>query len=249
LYSGIDFLPDGRLVAVDNFNKKCLVYNEKLEKVGSYQLSYRPQSVVAESEDEVAITSGAALKLDILRVNKSNDITLDRTIKVTTQYESICQKDDTYFVGGTIDHSSPVRIISSTGEEKDLSINFPNKSYPIATSACTYIRSCDKVVLTDIYDHTVYIYDVKTNTRVVVKDDQIKEPRGVAVGPYETILVCSYRTNSIVQISQTGHILSSHKIDMDFPYIACVSRDKSFLAIITQASNSKRKLQKLKISY
>jgi hypothetical protein len=100
MYGGIDFLPDGRLVAVDNYNKKCLVYNEKLEKVGSYQLSYRPLSVVVLSEDEVAITSDSALKLNILRVNKSNDITSDRTIKVFTKYDSICQKDDKHFVGG-----------------------------------------------------------------------------------------------------------------------------------------------------
>ena len=73
LYSGIDFLPDGRLVAVDNQNKKCLVYNEKLEKVGSYmyQLCYWPQSVVVTSEEEVAVKSGGDYKLDILRVNKS----------------------------------------------------------------------------------------------------------------------------------------------------------------------------------
>ncbi|XP_060598194.1 uncharacterized protein LOC132751978 [Ruditapes philippinarum] len=250
LYTGIEFLPDGRLVAVDNKNKTLLVYNEKLEEVGSYQLSlnYPPQSVVAVSDEEVAVTSANGFKLDILNVNKSNDIKLDRTITVTTEYGSICQKDDQHFVVATIDHSTPVRIISSTGEEKDFNINFPNKSYPLNTSAFTYIRSSDKVVLTDRYEHTVYIYDVKTNTRVVVKDDQIKEPFGVAVGSSNTILVCSNGTNSIVQISQTGQILSSYKIDMDYPRTICVSRDKSFLAI-TNSCNGKRKLQKFKISY
>jgi hypothetical protein len=248
LYAGIDFLPDGRLVAVDNKNEKCLVYNERLKKVGSYQLSYPPQSVVAVSEDEVAITSGGALKLDILRVNKSNDITLDRTIKVTTKYYSICHKDDKYFVGETNNHSSPVRIISSTGKEKDFNINFPSKSYSVTTNAYTYIRNSDKVVLTDRSEHTVCIYDVKTNTRVVVKDDQIKDPCGVAVGPYDTILVCSNETDSIVQISQTGQILSSYKIDMIFPRKICVARDRSFLAI-TNAGEGEMKLQKFKISH
>jgi DNA-binding beta-propeller fold protein YncE len=248
LYTGIDFLPDGRLVAVDNHNKKCLVYNEKLEKVGSYQLSYRPKSVVVVSEDEVAITSSGQFKFDILHVTKSNDITLDRTIKVTTKYHSICQKDDKYFVGGTFDHSSPVRMISSTGEEKDFNINFPNKPYPKGTSACTYIRSSDKVVLTDRYEHTVYIYDVKTNTRIVVKDDEIKEPCGVAIGQSGSILVCSKETNSIVQISQTGQILSSHKMNMKYPREICVSRDDSFL-VITNSYRGEKKLQKFNISY
>jgi DNA-binding beta-propeller fold protein YncE len=104
------------------------------------------------------------------------------------------------------------------------------------------------VVLTDCDEHTVYIYDVRTNTRVVVKDDMIKEPCGVAVGPSDTILVCSDRTNSIVQISQTGHILTLFQTDMIYPRRMCVSRDKSFLAI-TNACNGKKTLQKIKISY
>ncbi|XP_060585807.1 zinc-binding protein A33-like [Ruditapes philippinarum] len=62
-YTGIDFLPDGRLVAVDNKNKKLLVYNEKLEKAGSYQLSYPPQSVVAVCDEEVAVTSANGFKV------------------------------------------------------------------------------------------------------------------------------------------------------------------------------------------
>jgi DNA-binding beta-propeller fold protein YncE len=104
------------------------------------------------------------------------------------------------------------------------------------------------VLLTDRYEHTVYIYDVKTNTRVVVKDDQIKEPLGVAVGSSDTILVSSENTNSIVQISQTGQVLSSYKIDMKYPRTICVSRDKTFLAV-TNACIGEIKLQKFKISY
>jgi DNA-binding beta-propeller fold protein YncE len=246
LYSGIDHLPDGRLVAVDNFNKKFLVYNEELKKVGSYKLSYYPLSVVAVSDEEVAITS--YYKLDILRVNKSNGITLYRTYKLKKRYGSISLKDDEHFVCGTVDHSKPVRIVSFNGKEKDFKIKFPKKKYPIGDSACTYIRSSDKVVLTDYYENTVYIYDIKTNTRVVVRDDQIQGPLGVAVGPYDTILVCCMGNHAVVQISQTGQILSLYKPDMEYPTRVCVSHDKSFL-IITNAKTDKRKLLKLKILY
>ncbi|XP_053404875.1 uncharacterized protein LOC128558731 [Mercenaria mercenaria] len=226
-YSGLDFLPDGRLVAVDNNNKKCLIYNEKLEKIGSYQLSYAPRSVVAVSEEEVAITSGANYKIDFLRVSKFNEITLNRTCKVKSQYDSICQKDERSFIVGTMHDTRHVRIVSLSGEEKDVSINFPNMKYPSDTSACTYIRNSDKVILTDRYEHTVYIYDIKSNTRVVVKDDQIKEPKGVTLGPSIYILVCSKGTNSIVQISETGRVLFSYKLDIEFPYRVCVSKNKS----------------------
>ncbi|XP_053404870.1 uncharacterized protein LOC128558727 [Mercenaria mercenaria] len=247
LYTGLDFLPDGRLIAVDNQNEICLIYNEKLEKVGSYQLSYNPLSVVVVSEEEVAITSGAEFQIDFLRVSKSNEITLIRTCKVTTQYDSICMKDQRHFVVGTIDDTRPVRIVSLSGEEKDFSINFPNKKYPIDTSVCTYIRYSDKVVLTDRNEHTVYIYDIKSNTRVVVKDDQIKNPCGVAVGPSDCLLVCSKGTNSIVQISQTGRVLSSYKLDMYYPRSVCVSKDKSVLAVSNSAVGQ-RSLKTFKIT-
>jgi WD40 repeat protein len=187
--------------------------------------------------------------LEFVRVNKSNGKTLNRTYKVKKRYDSISLKDNEHFVCGTIDHSKPVRIVSFNGKEKDLKITFPKKKYPIGTSACTYIRSSDKLVLTDRYDHTVYIYDVKTNTRVVVKDDQIQEPRGVAVGPYDTIFVCCLGTHAVVQISQTGQILSSYKPDMKYPTRVCVSRDKSFLIVTNSSLADKRKLLKLKMTY
>ncbi|XP_053392212.1 uncharacterized protein LOC128554901 [Mercenaria mercenaria] len=245
LYSGLDFLPDGRLVTVDNKNKKCLIYNEKLEKVGSFQLSYKPQCVVAVSEEEVAITG---INIDFLRVSKSNEITLNRTCKFQTKYESICLKDERHFVVGTQDDTRHVRIVSLSGEEKDFSINFPNKKYPVDTSACTYMRNSDKVVLTDRDEHTVYIYDIKSNTRVVVKDDQIKEPWGVAVGPSNCILVCSNQTHTVVQISPTGRVLSSYKLDMKHPYKVCVSKNKSLIAVSSNL-NGGRKLQLLKLVY
>ncbi|XP_053404881.1 uncharacterized protein LOC128558735 [Mercenaria mercenaria] len=245
-YSGLDFLPDGRLVTVDNQNSECLIYNEKLMKVGSYQLSYHPQSVVVVSEEEVAITSAGGKRINFLRVSKSKEITSVRTCTVETKYVSICLKDDKNFVVGAVDHTRPVRIVSLSGEEKDFSTNFLNKKYPIGTSACTYIRNTDKVALTDNSNHTVYIYDTTTHTRVDIKDKQIREPRGVAVGPFDCIFVCSQGTDRIVQISPLGKNVASYKIDMMMPYSICFSKDKTRLAISNSAGEG-RKLQLFKV--
>ncbi|XP_060567920.1 uncharacterized protein LOC132726601 [Ruditapes philippinarum] len=246
-YSGIDFLPDGRLVAVDYNNKKLIVYNEKFVKLGSCQLSYYPLSVVAVSEDEVAITSGSEYIIDFIRISKANKIRRNRKCIVTTKYDSICLKDNSQFVVGTIDYQIPVEIISSAGEPYVSNINFPIKAYCADTSACTYIKSSDKVVLTDIYKHTTYIYDTKTNTRVVVRDGQINEPCGVAISPSDTILVCSNGTDCIVELSQTGQVLSSYQLDMEYPYRVCVSHDKSFI-VVANACRGNMKIQKFKIS-
>ncbi|KAH3803491.1 hypothetical protein DPMN_131752, partial [Dreissena polymorpha] len=43
LLSGLDFLPDGRLVAVDCMNKKCIILNERLQRLGTpYKFKYHP---------------------------------------------------------------------------------------------------------------------------------------------------------------------------------------------------------------
>ncbi|XP_060593823.1 uncharacterized protein LOC132748268 [Ruditapes philippinarum] len=247
LYAGLDFLPDGRLVAVDSNNKKCLVYNENLEKVGSYQFSYKPRDLAAVSNEDVVVTSGEFYKMDFLKISDNNKISLNRTCQVKTKYRSICLKDEDQFVAGTFDDVRHVRIVSFSGEEDDFNVNFPNKKYIERASTCTYIKSAHKIVLTDRYENVVYIYDIKTNTKVVVKYDQIQEPRDVAVGPSDTILVCCEMTQSIVQISQIGKILSIYKIDMKYPWQICVSRCNSFCAVTNSCKRSK-KLQKFKIS-
>jgi hypothetical protein len=90
-------------------------------------------------------TSGSLFKLDILRVTKSNSVTLDGTFEVTTMYGPICLKVDGHLlVAGTSDHTTHVCIISFIGEEKDYRIYFPNKDYSVDTSFCVYIMSSDK---------------------------------------------------------------------------------------------------------
>jgi hypothetical protein len=121
--TGIDLLSDNRLVAVDKWNTKFLVYNEKLEKVGSYQLSYEPQSVVAVTEEKVAITSGYEYIIEFLHISKCNEITSDRTCKVKTKYDSISYKDDDQFVVGTIDDKRRARIVSMTGNENEFMLD------------------------------------------------------------------------------------------------------------------------------
>jgi hypothetical protein len=244
LYSGLDFLPDGRLVVVDNKNKKCLVYNKELEKVGSVSLPVNLNDVTVMTGENVAVSRDH--KIFFIKVSKTGNVTLTRSLKVTMNCFSICMMKDDNFLVGCYDDPQPVRVVSVDGEEKTLAINFPSKQYKIDECACTYIKNRNKFVISDRFAHTVYIYDIANNTRAKVKDDIFKKPRGVAVGPGDCIFVCSEDTNSIVQVSHTGRILSSHVLDMKYPRSVCVSKDNRRLAV----SNSyigKLKLQLFKI--
>ncbi|XP_053409257.1 uncharacterized protein LOC128559971 [Mercenaria mercenaria] len=240
LYRGMDFLQDDRLVVADFENQKCLVFNEGLEEVGSYKLSDYPQGLIAVSEDEVAITFGDVRKIDFLRVCNSNTLTHIRTIETTTNYDSICMQNDTQFVVGTYNDTKPMRIVLTSGEESDFNIDFQSTKYDLGDSKCTYIRNSDKAVLSAKLENTLYIYDMKTNTSIVVKDKKIKEPRAVTIGPFDTIFVCSSATHSIVQISKTGRVMSSHDLNMRLPYKVCISKDKRRLAVTNKLYGDRR---------
>jgi len=54
--TGMDFLPDGRLVGVDNFNRKCFILDDKLRRKGSYNFEAIPQDVACYNGDNLAVT-------------------------------------------------------------------------------------------------------------------------------------------------------------------------------------------------
>jgi hypothetical protein len=253
-YTVLDFLPDGRLVSVDNFNRKCLVYDQKLEKLGSVLLpdkSFVAHDVTVMTDENVAISSGSdtysGSQIYFMKISKSSEITVTRTLKVTMKCQSICMMTNDHFLIGCYNDPQPVRIVSEEGKERALAINFPSKQYKLNECTCTYIKNRNKVVLSDRFAHTVYIYDIANNTRVAVNDEKIiKKPRGMAVGPADCIFVCSADTKSIVQISHTGQILSSHVLDMEYPRNVCVSKDNTRLAVSNSAKGMK-KLQLFKI--
>jgi len=54
--TGMDFLPDGRLAAVDEINCKCFILDDKLRRKGLYNFEYRPQDVSCYNGDNLAVT-------------------------------------------------------------------------------------------------------------------------------------------------------------------------------------------------
>ncbi|KAL4216766.1 hypothetical protein ACF0H5_024489 [Mactra antiquata] len=240
-YSGIEILPDSRLVAIDNYNHKCLIYDVNLKLKNSYKLPYNnPCCVAAISDDEVVVTSGGNCRLDFLNVSKTNEIKMKRTCKVNAKYISISLMDDEKCVISTYDNDEHFRIVSMTGVEDDFNVQFPSKTYKPGTNFCTYIRGRNKVVNCDTDEDKIYIYGIESGESVVVKDNLIKSPRGVAVGPYDHLFVCSADTHSLVEMSPGRLVLSSHQIDMNFPVSVAISKDKKLLAVSNLAIGAKK---------
>ena len=57
--TGLDFVSDGRVVAVDNYNRKCIVLNASLVRLGAgYQFQNIPLDVTCFNGDKLAVTHG-----------------------------------------------------------------------------------------------------------------------------------------------------------------------------------------------
>ncbi|XP_052224278.1 uncharacterized protein LOC127839926 [Dreissena polymorpha] len=249
LLSGLDFLTDGRLVAVDSWNMKCIILNERLQRLGTpYKFKNHPYSVVCVSHDTLCVTIAGQL-VYLLSVSTDNTITLTRKITTSSEFDSICCMSPSNMVVSTFDDPRPVRMISVDGVETDFDhiLTFPKKTYKADESACTYVQSKNTLVLTDRFAHTVYMHDTLKGTSRAVTNENIQEPRGACVGPGDTVLVCSENKNSIVHLTIDGKILGTYPVDMKYPYTICVSRDGTRL-VVSNSAIGVRKLHLYKIS-
>ncbi|KAL4224300.1 hypothetical protein ACF0H5_017755 [Mactra antiquata] len=247
-YSGFSFLPDGRLVVLDNFNSKCLIYDVNLNVKNTYKLPYKyPYCVAAVSDDEVVVTSGGNNRLDFLNVSKTNKVTFKRSCEMNAQYDSISMMNNENFVVSTIDHIKPFRIVSMSGDETDINIKTSSKKYPVGTNYCTYICGRSIIVQADRDEDKIYIYNIESGDNVVVKDELVKSPCGLAVGPYDHVFVGSNSTKCLVEITPGGRVLSSHQVDMMSPRYIAISKDKKLLAVSNTAKDA-RKLSLYKIA-
>ncbi|XP_052783082.1 uncharacterized protein LOC128219312 [Mya arenaria] len=245
--TGLDFLPDGRIVAVDSSNCKCFILNDTLKRLDTfYKFKTYPRDVTSYSDNNIAITvsAGDIRTVCLLTVGSDNTITLMKTLTTSTYCYSICPLNDRTFVVSTMDGPRPVRFIDVDGKESDVdNVKFPGKTYTLDESRCTNLPFRNSLVLTDRFAHTVYMYNTVSGKITEVKDDRIREPTGACVGPDDSVFVCSENTNSVIPISPDGYILTSCDVDMKFLCAVAVSRDGSRMAV----TNSAKGFKKLKL--
>ncbi|KAH3812800.1 uncharacterized protein LOC127836639 [Dreissena polymorpha] len=245
--SGLDFMPNGRLVVVDNANKTCFILNERLQKLGSpHKFINKPMGVVCLSQNELAITCGK----DVCFLSLSTDhiIRMRRTIHTSSKFSSICCESPFKMIVSTYDDPRPARMLSVEGVESDFdNVELPYETYKVGESACTYVQSKNTLVLTDMLAHVVYMFDTVKGTSKAITDEKIREPCGACVGPADTVLVISRAKNSLVHLTVEGDILCTYPVDIEMPWILCMNKGGTRLAV-SNILIGIRKIQLYKIS-
>ncbi|XP_052783135.1 uncharacterized protein LOC128219367 [Mya arenaria] len=242
--TGSDFLPDGRIVAVDNNNKKLLVYDQQLNNLATHLLVSIPQGIVTTGDRKAVITTGNKGMILNFNINADDTIIELPAFHCNRQYESISTMPGDWFCVTRYEHKYPVGMVSGTLGEKEFEPHLPMKQLKFNEAITTYIQNRQIVVLSDFSDNSINFYDVSGNTVIttVVRDASIRGPHGVCVGPGDCVFVCSKDTNSIVQLSPTGRLIGSCKVEISMPYRVAVSKDGTKLVVSNRVKGN-RKLQ------
>jgi len=155
------------------------------------------------------------------------------------------------FVVSSPYNKPPVRTIDVDGNEGKIQHKLlPDKTYSFTLeNACAFIPQTKTLVFTEQGQHTVYMCDLTSGEGHVIKNDQIRGPRGVCAGPGGTVFVCSEGTDSVVQLSPQGDVLASHRVDLVYPFVISVSKDHKRVVVgnILVLSNSSKDQTMIKL--
>ncbi|XP_052774292.1 uncharacterized protein LOC128212928 [Mya arenaria] len=246
--SGIDFLEDGRLVAIDNANKKCLVLGEYLQVLGKpFTFFTTPLDICVYKENQAVVTSGN--QLYFLSVDYLSTIGLIRKVSTSSQYFSVSRFNCSMFVCCTYeDDKAPVRVVDFEGKETDFKdILFPFINIGLGQSFSTYSNHLGILTLTHFDSNKVYMFNTHTGGIITVEDKRILSPGHVCMGPDDTVLFSCERNSSICRITLEGQVLQTLDVEKLNLTALCISQDETKL-VASGSSTSAQTIQLYKLA-
>ncbi|XP_052777588.1 uncharacterized protein LOC128214914 isoform X2 [Mya arenaria] len=248
-FSGIDFLKDGRLVAVDNRNKKCLILCENLQVLGKpFTFFTQPLDVCAYNDHQIAVTTGA--QVYFLKVDRLNNIMLTRKVSTSAAYFAISRFNCSMFLCSIFENTKvPVRVVDFEGKETDfIDTLCPIAEFQIGDSFTTYAELLGIIILTDFKSNKVYMFNTHTGEKIIVDDKRIQGPRQVCMAPDDTVFVCCDINSSICRFTLDGQVLQAFTVPRNSFSAIRISQDGTKL-VISRGSEPEPSIQLYELTY
>ncbi|XP_052818215.1 uncharacterized protein LOC128244239 [Mya arenaria] len=112
LITGLDFLSDGRIVAVDNWNYRLIVYDQQLNNLATQLLDFQPQGIITTGDRKAVITTCSGCMILNFNINADDTIIELPAFHCNRQYESISTMPGDWFCATTLVHKYPVGMVS-----------------------------------------------------------------------------------------------------------------------------------------
>jgi hypothetical protein len=208
--------------------------DNKLNKLTEKCLPITPLSLAVTHDDCVIITTGTSKKLCIYQVNEDNAINEKEIISVKYSCDSISITSDNKCVVGTFGTDvDPVHFLSLNGEFEELLYDFEGTSFEGSMKFRNVYNEKDRqLIITDYDQNTVHVYNLQKTEHFKVEDTNIVKPVGIAHYLNDLYFICSNGTDSVVQLSTQGGLLTVDRLNgMHHPRSICISPDKDKLIV------------------
>ncbi|XP_052777742.1 uncharacterized protein LOC128215053 [Mya arenaria] len=247
LISGLDFISQQRILAVDNRNYKLILLNADLTIVNVHTFDRAPVDVVVIGNSAVVSIPGYQI-LEVFDITRDNRIVLKAHLPTISQYSSLCKFDDTSIIGCVLHDKNFIRKVTFCQHMTEIKENilrtpFPAKKFKISEMYCGYDQEINRLIVTDKQNAKVYIHDRSDDSlQTLIEKRKLVSPQGVAIGPFWNTYVCSEQTNSLLQFLPSGELLDVHPLNVKFPHVLRISDDRGKM-LISNRRDGQRFLQ------
>ncbi|XP_052778552.1 uncharacterized protein LOC128215996 [Mya arenaria] len=237
--SGICELLSGELVLVDNYNCRIKLLNQSYQIVDHCDVPTHPLDVchIAGNELAVSVNSDKKTRHEVrffnvmnLKLQQTRKLTFNHTIRQIVHYS------------GRLFITSDTALYSYDKVGQNGGTLFEDKADKLSVYTCAV--SCDgsKIYIANVSKDQLLTLDREGNKLATLSDPNMKGPRAVHVSPLGHVFVCSYISNTVVQVDREGKrklaTLATQADGLVKPKSLCYSSHSSSLIIGQYETNN-----------
>ncbi|KAK3600565.1 hypothetical protein CHS0354_003502 [Potamilus streckersoni] len=234
-YTDVTFLPDDRLMLIDNENRQCTLISSSYQFIASYQLTFNPWNVCVLDNQQVAVSFDSVKFVHILSV--VGDV-IKPVRAITTRYN--CNGIASAGKGEMVVNcycgklKSEWYLINMTGEVMHSHpYDCPDNEYNIYSHYVALNNAKTRVFISVDAMNSLLCFGIDGSRLFLYKPGNLLAPRGIAVDRHDNIYVSAQAFDSIHKLTPNFQILEVITAGVPiFPQAICIHQSKDILVVI-----------------
>ncbi|XP_052815205.1 uncharacterized protein LOC128242174 isoform X1 [Mya arenaria] len=198
---GITELPSGEVILVDNSNSRVKVLNREYKVIAQCDVPPKPKDICHVTGNQVAVAVNRVgpvrHEVHFLTVS-AGTIKMTRMFSVDHDCSSIRYHGDQLYVG------SKTSIHLCTADGKQVKKMYENTSGGQTVAHFALNQDGKRIYICNWTNKKIITIDINGSILATLQDPDIGGPCGVHASEVGHVFVCSWRSNTVVQIDQEG---------------------------------------------
>ncbi|KAL3891846.1 hypothetical protein ACJMK2_004091 [Sinanodonta woodiana] len=237
-YTGITFLPFGKVMLADCNNKQCILLSPSYQFLACYKLIGNPADICVVDNEEVALTIPSQNKIQILSVR--NDA-ISNVNLITTKHWCYgiadAGKGKMFVTGHSGNGKCQLSLITVSGDvQSSFHYDVLNGNWNYIASNCARTR----VYITMQGRDSVFCFSMDGTKLFTYSHSILRKPFGISVDRDDNIFVLGYNSNVIHQISPEGSLLQLITNGVpNNPRAICFSKQRDVFLVTNESERRK----------